>query len=214
MRVTLDDQPCSFNAANVEDALAQAAEMAQQRDRLIVEVIVDGESWNDRDLADPDVTSVPADDVRLVTACPRDLVSQTFEDAAATLDDIDGLHKRAAEQLQVDHRPAAMQSLADAIGMWQIVQEAVSKGAGAVGIDLADVHGPDCTALDAIGTLNEHLTGLRDALVNDDGVAIADTLLYELPEVVDQWRAVLDALQQVITNESSQHGARQQTGQN
>lgn len=210
MRVTLDDQPCTFNANNVHDALAQAADLARDQDRLIVEVIVDGTPWGDRELADDEATAVAAREVNLVTASSRDLVAQTFDDAGGALNDIDRLHKDAAEFLQVDQRPAAMQSLAEAIGVWQSVREAVSKGADVVGIDLADVRTADGSAMDAIGQLNEHLTGLRDALVQDDGVAIADTLLYELPEVVDQWRAVLDALQQQITSsETSTHGAGQ-----
>src|SRR2546422_888714 len=87
MRVTLDQMMCDVKAESVEDAIAAAANLAQQRGRMIVEVLVDGELWTG-DSAALAVASTVASDIQLTSADPIALVCETFDQASAALPEV------------------------------------------------------------------------------------------------------------------------------
>lgn len=199
MRVLVDDNPCDVAATSVGEAIAVGAAIAENRGRLIVEVVVDGEAWSGERLGSDD--GAGADEVRLTTADPIELVAQTFEDASTALMQADRLQQSAADLVRGDDLPAAMAQLGEAVEIWRSVQQAVVMGTELAGIDLE--HGRISQAAAAcagssfseiIETLNSQLRGVRDALTARDTAALSDSLLYELPAVVQQWRALLDDL--------------------
>src|SRR5437667_1053312 len=110
MRVTLDQRMCDVKAESVEDAIAAAANLAQQRGRMIVEVLVDGELWTG-DCAALAAVSTVASDIQLTSADPIALVCETFDQASAALREADSLQQAAAELLQADRAPEAMEKL-------------------------------------------------------------------------------------------------------
>ena len=50
----------------------------------------------------------------------------------------------------------------------------------------------------AVGRLNDWLGVIRNALVDHDQISLADTLLYEFPEVVAEWQTVLSELERLV----------------
>jgi hypothetical protein len=195
MNVLLDDQPCQFDAASVGEAITAAASLAEARGRMIVEVLVDGRALSQSDLDEPSNQTMrgSAGEVRLSSALPTELVRATFQDAAGALSEADALQQSAAGMIQAGQVTQAMDKLAEALSIWSSVQQALVLGAPAAGINLE-------TELAAIGReqalsqLNQHLKAIRDALQTRDPVGLADTLLYDLPDVVSQWRSLLHAL--------------------
>lgn len=198
MRVFLDDKPCDIQADNVGEAIAQCAAMAEDDGRYVVEVVVDGDQWNNEKLDSSESRAVVADELRLSTAEPAALVGQTFADAASALNDARTMQDDAAALLQRDDQPAAMTQLGEAFTIWMSVQQAVVQGSQLVNLDL-DQHSVDGRPVqEIIGELNERLQSLRDQLESNDTVGVADTLLYEMPDVIHQWRAMLEELQQIV----------------
>jgi hypothetical protein len=77
------------------------------------------------------------------------------------------------------------------------VQEAIVKGSQLVGLNLDDVALPKPIG-ESIGALNQQLAAVHAALAAEDVIALADTLLYEFPEVVKEWRCILAELQRLL----------------
>ena len=201
MRLLLDEEPCKIEATSIGDAIAGAAAIAERQGRVIIEVTVDGDVWDEQRLASPEFCAGDAGEVRLTSANLGDLVCQTLNEASGALTDADSLQRNAAELLQADQNPEAMAKLADALDIWLTVQEAVLKCAQAMGLSLDTVKVGDGTVQAAVDRLNVKLRELRDALQTGNLVGVSDTLLYELPDVVAQWRQMLDAIRERVQEE-------------
>ena len=196
MQILLDDIPCNVEARTVGEAIEGGAEVARDRGRLIVDVTVDGSHLSEADLTSAQQQTRSARIVRLVSADPVELVRQTLDDAREALAEADGLQREAAELLQSDERTVSMDKLGEAISIWLCVQEAVIKGTQLIGLDLdAECTDGEQDIPDAIHRLKERLNALRRALQDRDEIGLADTLLYEFPQVIEQWQKLLGDLQ-------------------
>lgn len=199
MRITLDDQPCSVEARSVGEAIAAAADLAESNGRLVVEVYVDGEKLNDQALGEEQRMASNADEVRLVSVEPTQMVRQTLLDAAELLESIDQTQRTAAERLQEADEATGFEMLGEALEMWIIVQRATLQSAQLLSLDLDAVRTDEMTMLEGIERLNGHLVQLRSALQSRDSVSVSDTLLYEMPAVVEAWEALLKRTAESVT---------------
>jgi hypothetical protein len=199
MRITLDEHPCDVHADSVEQAIAAAAALAETNGRMIVEVIVDGKALTQ--LAGEELANT-AREIHLTSADPVELVCQTFTDAGEALRDADRLQQSAAELIQSDRIPAAMEKLGEAFAIWSSVQQAVTMGAEVIGFDLeAELPGLQTTSLnDAVEQLNTQLRVIEQALKTNDPVGLSDTLLYDLPQTVVVWRGLMESLRSRAAN--------------
>jgi hypothetical protein len=196
MRIILDDIPCDVQARTIGEAIDAAASLAEGRGRLVVDVNVGGRHWSDVDLSCADRADADGQVVRFTTARPAELVRQTFADASDALADAGDLQRQAAELLRADEQVLSFDKLNDAISIWLSVQEAVVKGSRLAGLDLDGVTVSGVPLIDAVERLNERLGIVCSALRRGDRTGLADTLLYEFPPIVEEWRTVLDGLQQ------------------
>jgi hypothetical protein len=204
MRVLLDEQPCDIDAASIGEAIRGAAALAEKRGRLIVEVSVDGERWDEAQLGSEQLCGRPAEEVRCMTADRKALVLRTLGDASEVLMQADELQREAAGLIQTDQAAQAKEKIAEAVNIWLTVLEAVARSAEALEMDLNAVIGATGEPLPAsIDRLKERLETLRTAVQIDDPAAIADTLLYEMPDVVGEWRERLSDMQDRIQGEAT-----------
>jgi hypothetical protein len=192
MRILLDGDPIEGSpATSVVDAIETAAARADANGRLIVEIRVDGVEVSDRLPAADE--SHDADEVCLVSADRRELVAEVCRDAAEALKEADRLQQDAAAHVQADRADEGMGDLSRALEIWGSVQQATGLAAEQ-SLMLCDPD--DCAALQtrirvAVKALNEHLSTIRNAIQLRDPSSISDTLLYDLPDVVQDWRALL-----------------------
>jgi hypothetical protein len=201
MRIVLDEQPCKIDATSVGEAIRAATAIAERRGRMIVDVIVDGRTWEQSELDSADARAAAAEEVRMTSADVRELVCGALEEAAANLATADELQREAGERLQKGDAQEAMTSLNDALSMWITVHEAVSRSADALGLDLGSIAAGDRTVSTCVDDLNAALTSLRRALEVKDHVALADALMYEWPETIAQWREALSAMRDHVQSE-------------
>lgn len=207
MRVLLDELPCDVRAESVGEAINAASALVEHDGRMIVEVVVDGEQWTAKHLESDERRAQSADEIRLTSADPVQLVSQTFSDASRALTDAAGLQQRAAELLQADRLSEAMHELHEAVAIWIAVQQALTMGLDLAEIDptqpafdVSDSSGDGPTIVALVTQLQQRLASVHDALMNKDTVAVADVLLYELPQVLANWQTMLEALQARISS--------------
>ncbi len=194
MRVLLDNDECDMAVGSVGEAVAAGAALASDRGRTVTDVLVDGTRWSDDQLASPDIEQATATEVQIITADPGELVSETFAEAAWALSDAGKLQEEAAQLIQAGQPRDAMDKLRDAVSIWLSVQEAVTKGSQLARLDLDSVTMDGISAQLCIERLAEQLRMIRSALQANDPVGLSDTLLYEMPEVVDEWRRLLEQL--------------------
>lgn len=198
MRVLIDESPCDATATTVQEALAVAAARAESCGRLIVEVMVDGTPWGSEELDSEECCGRAAEEIRLRSIDRRELVSTTLGDAADALSRIDEGQRAAAELLQSGDVAGGMGRLAECLHLWLMVQEAVDMSLRTMDLRLDAVEHEGRPVSECIDELQEKLRGVRDALAGRDTVALADTLLYELPAVIEWWRAVLGTVQRTV----------------
>lgn len=198
MQILIDDLPCVMDANTVGEAIDGAANLARDRGRLIVDVTVDGTKWTQDDLASTQRHAETAQVVRFSSAEPVELVRHTFADAIDALSEADDLQREAAELLQSDKGTVAMDKLGEAISIWLCVQEAIVNGTKLVGLDLATLTVDGRPLPEAIGRLTDRLNAVRSGLTDRNEIELADTLLYDFPPIVEEWRRLLVELQERI----------------
>ncbi|MBT8484540.1 MAG: hypothetical protein HKO59_11025 [Phycisphaerales bacterium] len=194
MRVLLDTEPCETTATSVAGAIATAAAIAEERGRIVVEVVVDGSPWGQEQFRSPAACQSAAEEVQLVSADLRDLVRTTLADGANALVQADALQREAGELIQADQHRVAMERLGEAMGIWQSLHEAIVTSADALEMDLTLLQVGDGTIQDSVEQLGASLRTLRQTIQAKDPVGLADTLMYDLPDVVGEWRAVVQSM--------------------
>ena len=202
MRILLDGKPLeNITAESVKEAIDVAANVTRDCGRMIVEVIVDGDKLNDEQIQDELAGSSPAEEVQFNTADSRELVSSAFQDSIDALAEADDFQREAAELIQADRAPEAMEKLNHAILIWQSVQKAVMLGIEIAGVDIGDEKNFEVSITGAIERLNIQLSTIKDGLNSDDPIGISDALMYDLPEVVQEWRSLLHELNERVAVE-------------
>ena len=203
MRLLLDEQPCEVQASSIGEAIRGAAALAEHRGRLIVEVIVDGDRWDEGQLGSEEACAGLAEEIRCTSAARDALVARTLADAADALTRADELQREAAELIQADQEAPAKARIGEAVNIWLSVLEAAARSAEAMQLDLDTFRVAGEPLPESIKRLKERLQSLQAALQTDDPVAISDTLLYELPDVVTEWREILNDMQDHIQGEQT-----------
>ncbi len=198
MQILIDDLPCDMDANTVGEAIEGAANLARDRGRLIVDVTVDGARWTQADLASTRRHAQTAQVVRFSSAEPTELVRHTFADAVDALTEAGELQREAAELLQSDKGTVAMDKLGEAISIWLGVQEAIVSGTQLLGLDLETVTIGGKPFAEAVRRLTDRLGAVRKGLKESDQIELADTLLYEFPPIIEEWRHLLAELQERI----------------
>lgn len=202
MRVMLDGRECDVNTQgdSVAEVVAACAAIAERDGRMIVDIIVDGASWTAEDVEAAERDGASAKEVMLTSAEPHALVSSMFSEAADALTDACSFQEQAAQQLQADQKNEAMLSLNEALGIWVSVQQAVSQGAMLLRMSIDDLAIDGTPAEEVIQRLEQQLLALFRQLEADDTVGLADTLLYEMPDVAEQWRGLLHEMQRRLAS--------------
>ena len=194
MRVLLDDQPCTTEVTTIGEAVAVAADAAEQAGRLVVEVRVDGTPLSEEELQEHGRLESGADEVQLLTTTMNALLGETFTHAAEALVEADAIQQQAAEQMQAGNPADGMQRLLEALEIWGGIRDAVVKGLALADISPEEIRIEEVGLPDAIGALQVRLGGLKAAMVAEDVAATCDCLLYDLPESTREWTTILAGL--------------------
>lgn len=198
MAIFLDDEPVQLAGKNLAELIASATRHLSDDGRVVVEVMVDGSVLNAEEMSQRKDNALEDAEVRLVSADPVALSVSTLYQVRDQLPQATSLHEQAAECLQQDNPTEALKLLAEVIGVWMQTQEAVLGSAGVVGLGLDQVKVGDEPMSDFTDELIKQLQDLKELIVAGDTVALADTLAYEWPPIVDRWDALIGELIQKI----------------
>ncbi len=198
MPIFLDDEPVQLTGTSLAELIASATQHLADDGRVVVEVMLDGSVLNAEEMGQRRDNPLEDAEVRLVSADPAALAVSTLYQVREQLPQATSLHEQAAECLQRDNPEEALKLLAEVIGVWMQTQEAVLGSAGVVGLGLDEVKVDGEPMSDYTDELIKQLHGLKDLIVAGDTVALADTLAYEWPPIVDRWDVLIGELIQTI----------------
>ncbi len=212
MTVYIDDEPVDVAGTDLDSVLAEARRRLEPEGRIVVDVELDGQRLDSVQLAQQRRSNVDRLQVRLTTCDPRALATTTLHQVRHELETARQEQTEAAELLQQDKQSEAVERIASAVNRWQHTQQAVVGASGLVGIDVNDLMVADQSAQAVIGELIEQLRGLRGLLAARDSVGLADVLLYEWPQTIDQWDRLVGAVIDAIQDADHQDAAPEDIG--
>jgi hypothetical protein len=197
MPVTVDHQPLPTETLGLK-TIGQVLAHLQQQDRFVVNVLIDGQEPDLKELAKIKQSTLVGHTLFIETAEPREMALDVLDAVEHQLDEADRLKKDAVEALQANQLFQAMQKLSGCFTTWQHAEESVRKVAQLLRIDLSriSVTGKPFNAL--LATFQEELRSIKTALENRDYVNLCDILTYETTETSNQWRAALGAMRDTI----------------
>lgn len=191
--IHIDDQPSTLSVTSMRELLAAVSDELAPTGRVVVEVRVDGTSITGPGL-DDDQPTAAASDIRVYSAKPSDLVVGILEEVRAQLAESSKMQTQAAEFLQQDDPTKAMDLVKESINAWLQAQQAVGQSAQLLQLDLQAIKVEDQSVIERMNELIASLTELKDIVVANDFVALADALQYEWPDITDRWDAALGAI--------------------
>ena len=193
MPIHIDDQPSTLTAGSMRELLATVSESLASTGRVVIEVKVDGESITGPAL-DDDQPTAASSDIRVYSAKPGDLVVGILDEVRTQLAASQQMQQEAADLLQQDDPAKAMDLVKQSIDGWLQAQQAVGQSAQLLQLDLQAITVDDQPVMDRMNELITSLTELKDIVVANDFVALADALQYEWPEITDRWDAAIAAI--------------------
>lgn len=192
MQIYLDEDRLADSAETLEGAIELARQRAAGRERVIVDVVVDGRSLAPEHLDDRAVLETAFDEVRLITAEPRAFVRVTLQDAADALEAARADQKAAAEAFEAGRTADGFASIERSLAVWQAARQSLDQGAGLLGLDLTTLPAGTRGELPgAITALSGALEELRRAVQAQDWAGLSDLLLYDLDELAERWQTLL-----------------------
>jgi hypothetical protein len=200
MQVLLDDTLLMGIYDNVAEAITAGRAQAEQQGRVIVDVVLDGTAVDENELEKVCAGEIDAEpeEVRLHTADPLELTTVVLQQAEETLQQAVRLQGEVGELLQTGEQEEAMQKLTTPMELWGQVYQAVVQSALLLNIDFGKLEVGGESADRIVTGLAEQLRQVRDALVNEDQVALADELSYELSDTAGRWEGLIRVLSDEI----------------
>ena len=177
----------------MRELLATVSQSLAPSGRVVVEVRVDGEPITGPAL-DDDQPTTAGSDIRVYSARPSDLVVGILEEVRAQLSASQQMQQQAAEFLQQDEPAKAMDLVKESINGWLQAQQAVGQSAQLLQLDLQAIVVDELPVIERMNELIASLTELKDIVVANDFVALADALQYEWPDITQRWDAALGAI--------------------
>lgn len=193
MRVTMDGQTISEDAAGVAQALELARHKADELGRLVIEVLADGQPAADLlDRLPQDPAGVA--ELGVTTADKSLFLRETLFDARDALDRTRADQQAAAGLVDSGEVAQALGSLRSIVEGWQLVRSVVDQAATLLDIPLHQLRSNDTPGDEVIRALANDLVALRDAVSREDWSALSDTLACDLDARAEQWLGLIAAL--------------------
>ena len=196
MSVTIDHESLASETLGFE-TLGQVLLHAQREDRLVVNLLIDGEQPDLSEMSSLRKFPLLGKTVYIETAKPAEMALDVLDDLQAQLIESEQNKSKAADLLQHNQLPAAMEQLGIYFSTWQAAQEAVVRTSQLLKLDLESLHVDSESVSQILEEFSATLRQTRQTLVDRDYVALTDQLLYETDATCDRWISVLDAIRPV-----------------
>ena len=203
MVVYIGDEPVDLAAMDLGAVLTQPSQHLVLSGRIVVDVELDGQRLDMEALATQGQSPNDQSQVRLIMSDPRAVVSCALEDAGDNLYKAKQIQTEVAELLQQDQQAETIQRVTSVVQVWQETYQAVTQSVALLAIDLHTLAVEILPVADLIQALLDRLKVLQDLLMARDIVGLADTLLYEWPQIIDQSEQLISTIVEVVNQPRS-----------
>ncbi|HMB95461.1 MAG TPA: hypothetical protein VKK61_05430 [Tepidisphaeraceae bacterium] len=197
MSVTIDDQTLPADEMGLK-TVGQVLAHIQKAKRLVVHVLLDGEEPDPNQLGSLKAAPLMGHTLFIETTEPKRMAMDVLEEVESQLSEADRLTGDAVNLLRDNQNLKAMEKLRGCFSTWQHAQESVLKVAQLLRIDLAKILVDGRPFVQVLGEFAQQLKLIKSALENRDFVALIDTLVYEVADSGDNWRAAIRSMRTVI----------------
>ncbi|WP_428389983.1 hypothetical protein [Mucisphaera sp.] len=201
MKVHVDGEVVELAGQTVGELLDAASERLNTEGRVIAEVVLSGGPLVGDGLEDARDDEVADGALSLVSEDARALALMALDEIGGVLDEAEVLQTEAADLLQEDEPLEAYEKVGQAMGIWLQAQQAVAESCLLLALDLEEIAVGDERGSDQVEHLRKQLGELREQMLGQDTVALADSLAYEWPDAVERWRELVSSLKRTIEDE-------------
>jgi hypothetical protein len=210
MKVLLDGQTIDDEfgtSESIEEAIRGIQAHHCPPSKLVVGIRCD-----DRDVPSDQIASRLRDPVASVnklevfTDSRHELVLGAMTQASAALQESETAVTRVGELLNEGKTADGIMMLGECLEVWQQIHEAVTKSIHMLELDLETLTINDEPMLDIITKPRDVLIQVKQALVAQDHVLLADVLQYEFNDVTDKWYAVIAHVREAAEEMRDAHG--------
>jgi len=197
LSVTVDDEPLNAAALGLQ-TVGQVLSHIQRNKRLVVQLLIDGQSPNASELPALSQTPLAGRIIFLETTDPRRLALEVLDESSEQVQSAEGSKSEAAALLQAGQNSRALQQLGSCLRIWQDAQAAVVKIAELLRIDLTRLTLKERPIETMLAKFSAQLREIKSALEQRDFVSLGDCLAYQMCETTESWLAALDAVRQAV----------------
>ena len=199
MSVTVDQRPLPVEELGL-NTVGEVLSHLQKAGggRLVVHVLIDGQEPDLARLPTVKKSPLKGHTLYIETAEPRQMAREVLTEVEGQLGEAERLKNEAAELLQQNLQPKAMEKLSGCFSTWQHAQESILKTAQLLRIDLGRVQVEGKSMSDTLQQFTATLKDIRTALEDRDFVRLTDILRYETSETCASWRAAIQSMRAVI----------------
>jgi hypothetical protein len=198
MSVTVDHEQLDVEQLGLR-TVGQVLSHLQGDNRLVVNLLIDGQEPDLDRLCDVRRIPVDAHTLFIETADPRDMAMEVLAETESQLADADRLKGEAVDLLQrVGAANKAMEKLSGCFRTWHNAHESVVKTAQLLRIDLGQVRVDDATLAEFLSDFTGQLRQIKLALEARDFVTLGDVLSYDMADAGARWGAALGAVRDVV----------------
>lgn len=197
MSVTIDQETLLTDDLGLK-TIGQVLSHVQTRNRLVVNMLVDGEEPDLDRMSDVRQSPLSGHTLFIETAEPRAMALEVLGEVEQQLDEADRLKSEAVDLLQRNASVRAMERLSGCFSTWHHAQESLLKTAQLLRIDLKLVKVAGRSLAEVVTQFVGQLREVKQAMEDRDFVALADVLTYEMTQTSRQWREAIGAMRGVI----------------
>lgn len=195
MNFFLDDriiEPEAGEGATLEAVFRSIQGALDDANRIVVSFRCDGEEM----VGPPMIAALrkPADSflrIDAYTTTKPELVLETMTHADESLDEVEVDSEEVAKMLVQGRSADAIPKLGVCLKIWQQVHDALTKSLALLDLDPAQLDVRDQTFDAAMTRPRDVLLQIKNALLAQDYVLLADVLQFEFSEVTEIWHAMI-----------------------
>jgi len=181
---------------SLEDALHVVQSRICAPGHVVVAVHCDGTNVPPNAMSETLKRSVDSfDRLEVYTGTKESLVIDAMSQAAASLEASETKAQEIARRLTAGNSADAIASLGESLRVWQQIHQAVGQSILMLGLNPEDLRIRDVPLADALDRPRGVLTQIKQALLSQDYVLLADLLQYEFSDVTDLWHQIVTRLE-------------------
>ncbi len=193
MSVTVDQEPLAADVLGFE-TVGQVLAHVQRDDRMVINLLIDGQQPDLTQMSGVRQSPLRGRIVFIETATPIEMAIDVLEEAESQLVAAEYFKADAAELLQHNRLPEAMEKLGVFFSTWQSAQESVEKTSKLLKLNLESMDVDGRPIAEILADFSDKLRQTTQFLIDQDFVSLTDQLLYETSDTCQRWIAVLNAI--------------------